>query len=602
MLLARLKTLFPWLCYVDRKSWSGDLTAGLLGAVLALPQGVAFATLAGLPPQYGVYGAVVPCIIAALAGSSRHVITGPTNANSLALVAALAPLALVGSPHYIDLALTVTIMVGLLQLLVGGLRLGAAANFISPSVLLGFMSGAAVLIGLYSLRDFFGIPTAGQVSPYTLLMTLVFEPQRIMWPPLLIGVATLVATVSISRWRPRWPCMLLGLLAGCVIAALLDFWPSITHSIATVSRIPSALPPLRIPNVTWADLSSLSGIAAALTLVALGQSLSIAKAVAQRSGQRIDVNREFIGQGLANGIGGFFSSYVSCGSLNRSMPNFEAGAKTPLAAIFAALFLVVMVTFGSRLIACIPLAAISAMLLLVAWRLIEVKRWRRVLQTSRTETLVATVTFIATLTLPLDRAVLLGTLVSLVAYLYRTSHPAVRVLRPDPRDRARRFTPLEDLPPELRVECPQLKLVRIEGSIFFGATQHVGDYLQRFRSQNSEQKQVLFMTKSMNFIDLAGNDLWEQELRERRKVAGDLYFHRPRTPVVDVFTQTGMLEQLGPQHIFDSKDQALRTIYPQLDARRCQDCQLEIFTECRARQHPERPNAAHDHAALIAKR
>lgn len=583
---------------MNRNSWSPDLGAGLLGAVLALPQGVAFATLAGLPPQYGVYGAVLPCIIAALFGSSRHVVTGPNNANSLALFAALSPLAAAGSPQYIDLALAVTVMVGLLQLLVGAFRLGALANFISPSVLLGFMSGAAVLIGLYSLKDFFGIVLPRDGSPYFLLHYILQHPTAIHWPTLGIGLLSLGATLLLRRLRPRWPYMLVGLLAGCLAAFVIDWLkPGLHAGISTVGAMPSALPPFHLPEVSFTDLANLSSIAVALTLVALGQSLSISKALAQRSGQRIDVNREFIGQGLANGIGGFFSSYVSCGSLNRSLPSYEAGARTPLAAVFSALLLVLLVSFGSALIAQIPLAAIAAMLLLVAWNLVDGARWRHVLRTSRSEALVAAVTFMATLTIPLDRAVLLGTLVSLMVYLYRSAHPAVRVLLPDPNDPGRRFTPLEDLQP-VPEECPQLKLVRIEGSIFFGAAAHVGDHLQQFRDRHPQQKHVLFMTKSMNFIDLAGNDLWEHELKQRRGMGGDLYFHRPRAPVLELFARSGLLGRLGRDHVFASKDQALKAIYPHLDSTICRTCNARAFTECAQRA----AHAPDTDAPLIARR
>lgn len=586
-----LSTLLPWLREVDRTTLKADLGAGLLGAVLALPQGVAFATLAGLPPQYGVYGAVVPCIVAALAGSSRHVVTGPTNANSLALLAALSPLALAGSGPYIDLALAVTLLVGLLQLTVGALRLGAVANFISPSVLLGFMSGAAVLIGLYSLKDLLGLSPPLGTSAFGVLGYVVAHPLAIHWPSLVIGVVTLVATLLLRRLRPRWPTMLLGLLAGCLSAWILErSVAGAAQGIATVGRIPSALPPFHLPNVTLQDLGNLSGIAVALTLVALGQSLSIAKAVAQRSGQRLDVNREFRGQGLANLVGGCFSAYVSCGSLNRSMPNFEAGARTPLAAVFAALLVVALVAFGGALIAAIPLAAIAATLLLVARGLLDLGRWREVLRVSRTEALVAGVTLLATLTIPLDRAVLLGTLVSLVAYLYRTSHPAIRPLVPDPRTPERRFTPLDELGQPAQ-ECPQLKLVRVEGSVFFGAVPHVGDQLDGFRSAQPGQKHALFMTKSMNFIDLAGNDLWRREWRERRAQGGDLYFHRPRTPVLQLFAKTGFLKELGDGHIFSSKDQALRSIYPRLDPGVCRSCTARTFVECAARAAEQAPGA-----------
>ncbi|CAG9172684.1 putative sulfate transporter [Cupriavidus laharis] len=560
-----------------------DVVAGLLGAVLVLPQGVAFATLAGLPPEYGIYTAVVPCIVAALFGSSWHVMSGPTNANSLALFAMLSPVAFAGSPAYIGLALAVTILVGLMQLAVGTLRLGTLANFISPSVLLGFTCGAATLIGLYALKDLFGLAVPTGTSAFGVLRFLFDNVDAINWGAATVGAVTLGATLAFKRLGKQLPFMLLGLMAGYCVALLLNRtgWGG-GHHVNVVGPIPSAIPSFHVPDISWRSVPDLLGIASALTIVALGQSISIAKAVALRSGQHIDANREFIGQGLSNIAGGLFSGYISCGSLNRSVPNFEAGAKTPLASVFSALWLVALVAISAPLLAQIPLAAIAAMLLLVAWGLFDFARLRRIAALSRTEFAIAVGTFAATLVIRLEMAVLLGTILSLVAYLYRTSRPAVRSLVPDADDPGRRFTPLDELQ-RPQPECPQLKLLRMEGAIYFGAVQYVTDRLHWLRTVNASQKHLLAMTKSMNFIDLAGAEMWEAELAERRAAGGDLYFHRPRTQVLQTWEQTGFTAKLGPDHVFSTKRQALHTIIAQLSPDICAQCHARIFEECAQR-------------------
>lgn len=580
-----LGRLLPaWRHRVSRASLRADLVAGLLGAVLVLPQGVAFATLAGLPPQYGIYAAVIPCIVAALFGSSWHVMSGPTNANSLALFAMLSPVAFAGSPEYINLALAVTIMVGLLQLAVGTLRLGTLANFISPSVLLGFTCGAAMLIGLYALKDLFGLAVPTGTSAFGVVRFLLDNADGINWSAFTVAAITLAVTIAVKRVSRRLPFMLIGLLAGYGVALLLNApgWSAGAHHVNVVGPIPSAIPPFHLPNISWQAIPDLLGIAAALTIVALGQSISIAKAVALRSGQHIDANREFIGQGLSNIAGGLFSAYISCGSLNRSMPNYEAGAQTPLASIFSALLLVVLVTASASLLAQIPLASIAAMLLLVAWGLFDFGRLRRIASLSRTEFAIAISTFVATLAIRLEMAVLLGTILSLVAYLYRTSRPAVRSLVPDADDPDRRFTPLDELH-RPQPECPQLKLLRMEGAIYFGAVQYVTDRLHEARNAHPGQIHLLAMTKSMNFIDLAGAEMWESELSERRATGGDLYFHRPRTQVLQTWDQTGFALKLGEGHIFSTKRQELHTIIARLDPAGCAQCQARIFEECASR-------------------
>src|SRR5258706_8879673 len=224
-LLARL--FGPWVRVVDRTTLRADAIAGMLGALLVLPQGFAFATLAGLPPEYGLYTAIVPCAIAALFGSSWHVVSGPTNANSLALFATLAPLAVVGSPAYIQLALAVTVLVGVMQWLIGVLRLGAIANFISPSALRGFTSGAAALIALHSLTDLFGLPAPLEHGTGALLVDLAERIGLTNPSAVLVGAGTLATVLVLRRAAPRWPVMLVALIAGTALGVLFNrfIWP-----------------------------------------------------------------------------------------------------------------------------------------------------------------------------------------------------------------------------------------------------------------------------------------------------------------------------------------------------------------------------------------
>ena len=584
----------PWVHTVTPATLRADATAGLLGAVLVLPQGIAFATLAGLPPEYGLFTAVVPCIIAALFGSSWHVMSGPTNANSLALFAMLSPLALAFTPAYIQLALAVTVMVGVMQWLIGTLRLGSLANFISPSALFGFTSGAALLIAVYALPDALGLaPAAGQGAAAVLkhVAHQVHQAGQAQAMAVVVAVITVAVALAVRHFRPRWPFMLLGLAAATALAWL---WLHVPHlsgvppaaGLRTVGHIATPWPRFELPHISWASVSELLGLAFALTIVALGQAISIAKAVAARSGQRIDANREFRGQGLSNIIGGFFSCYVSCGSMNRSMPNLQAGARTPLAAVFSALLLLALVAVSAPLLAHIPMAALAALLLLVAVSLLDTARWRQLFGLSRTEFGVALATLVATVTLRLEIAILLGTLLSLMSFLYRTSRPAMRTMGFDSDSPERQFVVWADAKQALP-ECPQLKLLRMEGEVYFGATQHVADTLHHLRHMPQPQKHLLVMGKSMNFIDLAGAELWEAELHARRAIGGDLYFHRPRPEVVQMWATTGFTQVLGGEHQFPDKRTAIATIFKKLDPAVCQTCTARIFWECKALPEPD---------------
>ena len=567
-----------WTQSVTRTTLRADALAGLLGAVLVLPQGIAFATLAGLPPQYGLYTAVIPCIIAALFGSSWHVMSGPTNANSLALFAMLSPLALSLTPAYIQMALAVTLMVGVMQFSIGALRLGSLANFISPGALFGFTSGAAVLIAVYALPDFLGLLPAKERSASSVLMHVVAQLGQMDQASLLVGATTVLVALGVRYFRSGWPFMLIGLVTATALAA------GTGMAVRTIGHIATPWPQFVLPQISWASVSDLLGLAFALTIVALGQAISIAKAVAAKSGQRIDANREFRGQGLSNIVGGFFSCYVSCGSMNRSMPNLQAGACTPLAAVFSAVLLLVLVGISSSLLAKIPMAALAALLLLVSVFLFDAPRWRELVRLSRTEFAVALATLVATLTIRLEMAILLGTLLSLMTFLYRTSKPAMRTMGFDREGVDRQFVVLDNHPSALP-ECPQLKLLRMEGEVYFGATQHVADKLHALRHEANPQKHLLVMGKSMNFIDLAGAELWEQELNARRAMGGDLYFHRPRPEVIAMWQTTGFTRLLGPEHQFPDKRVAIATIFPKLDPLICSTCTARIFWECKSLSH-----------------
>ncbi|HEU5293362.1 MAG TPA: SulP family inorganic anion transporter [Burkholderiaceae bacterium] len=575
-----LSTLLgPWVREIDRATLRVDALAGLLGAVLVLPQAIAFAALVGLPPSYGLATAVLPCIVAALFGSSRHVMSGPTNANSLAMVAMVAPLAAVGSPAYIQLVLALTVLVGVLQLAVGALRLGALAHFISPAALRGFTGGAALLIAVHALKDALGVVVPSGLSAPAALSLL---GQRLSQAnPAAIAVAAITIGVALAARRagPRSPHLLLGMIAGMLGAAALARWAHGWQPVEVVGIVPQAWPRWQPPAIDWQQLPDLAGLAIALTIIALGQSYAIAKVLSQRSGQYIDANREFVGQGLSNIAGGFFSCFLSCGSLNRSLPNLQAGARTPLASVFSALWLLVLVVLSAALIATIPMAAVAGLLLLVAWSLLDIAQWRRLLQLSRLEFGIALATLAATLAIRLELAILLGTLLSLAAYLWRTARPAMRTMGFDTRDAGRPFVIADDNPKALP-ECPQLKLLRMEGSVYFGATQHVGERLHALRSTPAPQRHLLVMTKSMNFIDLAGDELWRDEMRLRRAFGGDLYFHRPRPPVIELWQRSGFLDELGRDHVFPDKRIAIASIVPRLDLDICMRCTVKLFDEC----------------------
>jgi SulP family sulfate permease len=413
----RLERFLPFLAWLpllrDRSTLRADLMAGLTGAVVVLPQGVAFATLAGMPPQYGLYSAMVPCVIAALFGSSRLMVTGPANAISLTVLGLIAPLATPGSAVYVQLVITMTFMVGLWQLAVGLAGLGRAVDRVPHSVIVGFTAGAAVLIVNSQVRNLFGFDWPRGMSVWHTLKRTVQDVSLIDWPTAVVAFGTVAACLLARPWNNRVPYMLVGVLAGGAIAALLAAI-SPDYAVKVVEQLPGAIPPLSAPTLDFDTLEMLLVPSLVMTLLALAEAVSIARAIAVRSGDRLEGNREVVGQGMANLVGSFFSSYPASGSFNRSGVNVAAGARTPLSAVAAAGFLLVLLAFVAPLSHYLPMAAVAGILLMVAVGLIDVREIRHIARHDRRDAIVMAATFLLVVTIPLEWAILGGLAVHLV--------------------------------------------------------------------------------------------------------------------------------------------------------------------------------------------
>ena len=578
---AVLRRIFPFLSWwplVDRASMRVDLLAGLIGAAVVLPQGVAFATLAGMPPEYGLYCAMVPTIVAALWGSSLHAVSGPTNAVSLVVFATVSSLAEPGSAHYIHLVLTLSFMSGIIMLTLGLLRLGTLVNFISHTVVVGFTAGAAMLIFGAQLRNFFGVDIPRGHSFLRTLEAFALQIPNIQPYVLLVAMATLVTGILARRFLKQVPYMIVAMLAGAVLAFVLNqAMGADATGIRTLGALPGALPPLSHPSWDLENLRKLLAIAVAVTVLGLTEAISIGRAIALKSGQRIDGNQEFIGQGLSNIVASFFSGYPATCSFNRSGLNYEAGARTPLSAVFSALFLIVILIFVAPLMAYLPIASMAAILFLVAWGLIDFHSIRMVARSSYSETAVLALTFAATLLLELEFAILVGVTLSLVVYLNRTSRPTMRSLVPDSRQTERKMV----LATEAQLpECPQLKILLIEGSIYFGAVNHVDTHFDILRETSPSQKHLLLMSNSINFIDVAGTELLAHEAARRWNMGGQLYFYGLRQSVYDMLERSGHLDEIGRENIFTDKSEAIGTVFTRLDRLVCKTCRARIFNEC----------------------
>lgn len=579
--LYHLLPFMQWKHRVDKQSTRADLIAGITGAMIVLPQGVAFATIAGMPPEYGLYAAMVPAIIAALFGSSWHLVSGPTTAISIAVFAAMSPFAEPGSPQFISMVLTLTFLVGVFQLILGMARMGVLVNFISHTVVIGFTAGAALLIAASQVKNFFGIDIA-RGAPFHVVIEQTFAQIGNINPYVTaVGVLTLLVGIVAKKFMPKLPYMIVAMVVGSFLAFLITnrFGLEVTH-IKTVGALPASLPPLSMPDFSYETLNKVMFPSLIVTMLALTEAVSISRAIAVKSEQRIDGNQEFIGQGLSNLVGSFFSSYASCGSFNRSGVNYSAGAQTPLATVYASFALLIILLLVAPLASYLPTAAMAGILFLVAWGLIDFHHIFSIVRTSRAETVTLFVTLVGTL-IDLEKGIFFGILLSLMLYLYRVSRPSIIPSVPAKEQGAYHFVDALGHP-----ECPQFRIVRVNGSIFFGAVDYVRSGLVEIDEINPQQKTVMILASGISFVDVAGAEMLEQEARRRRNMGGGLYFYRCKDEIYKFLRKADKLDNIGEDNFFPAMSDWIKEIYPKLDSEICRTCKARIFTEC----HVKLPN------------
>jgi len=571
--LFRLFPFLQWLPLVNRLSIQQDFMAGLTGAVVVLPQGIAFATIAGMPPQYGLYTAMITPIIAALFGSSRHLVSGPTTAISIVVFSSISQYATPGTPEFVQLALTMTFLAGVYQFSFGVARLGALVNFVSHTVVIAFTAAAAILIATSQVKHVLGLELErGQSFAHTWYEVFVHFAQSNPYV-FIIAMVTLIVALLSRLYSRRLPHLLLGLVVGSTIAF---FMGADAHQIKLIGKIPAQLPPLSSPEFSLQTIRMLAPQAFAVALLGLIEAVSIARSVATRSHQNIEGNQEFIGQGLSNMVGSFFSSYAGSGSFTRSGINYDSGAKTPLSAIFAALILMVIVLLISPLTAYLPVAAMGGVILLVAYNLIDFPHIKDIFKTNRSETAIFLVTFFSTLFLELEFAIYIGVLLSLVIFLAKTSKPQITMLAPDDSEKRR---PLINVQTHPLPQCPQLNMLRIDRAIYFGSVSYLQNKLQQIQSTTGI-KHILLVASRVNYVDMAGGEMLVREAKRLQSLGGGLYICGLKAELWQFFAESGFLKNIGARYFYDGKPQAISAIQRQLDQNACAQCDKRIFREC----------------------
>jgi SulP family sulfate permease len=576
--MPKLVEIFPFIIWFRVTTWEtikADFIAGLTGAVLVFPQGIAFATIAGMPPEYGLYTAMVVPIVAALFGSSFHLVSGPTTAISIVVFATISQHAVPGTEEYIAMALTLTFLAGIYQLAFGLAKFGVLVNFVSHNVVIGFTTGAAFLIASSQITHILGISTTKGVAFVEVWKELYFGIGEFNGFLLFIGISTIISAILIKRYQPKLPNLFIGLLVGSVVGWTLE---SFTSSISTVGNITAFIPPLSLPDFSIHSLTEIAPGAFAVALLGLIEASSISRSVATKSNQKINSNQEFIGQGVSNIVGSFLSSYASSGSFTRTGVNYESGAKTPLSAILAALILIIIVLLVAPFMAYLPIASMAGIILLVAYNLIDSEHIKKTFKYSKSESIIFFVTFASTLLIDLEFAIYLGVLLSLLLFIAKTSAPEVQTLAfsNESSDGSRKMHSIKTSP---LIQCPQLKIIKINMSIYFGSINHIQKQISTI-IDNQTIHHILIVCDGVNFVDLTGVDALVIEQNRLKKLGGSLYFVNFNSTVNDFMEKVNFFDDIGKDNFFNSKGEAINSIYARLDKGKCRTCRSLIFKEC----------------------
>jgi len=564
-----------WLQSVNASTLRADAFAGFTNAAIVLPQGVAFATIAGLPPEYGLYTAMITAVIAAIFGSSMIMISGPTTAISAVLFATLNGMAVPETARYIELALMMTILVGLFQMAAGFGRLGGLVSFVSHSVMTAFTAAAASLIAVSQLAGAFGVHVERGGNVMERLWRLFEDITNTNSLAVMIAALTLATAVLLQKFSPKLPGFLIALLAGSFFAWFMD---AANNGVLMVG----ALPPLALeftpPTGVLRDIGTLAPGAAAIALVGLLEAISIGRAFAVRRKEQFDANQEMLGQGLSNVVGGFFQCYAGSGSFTRSGLNAAVGANSPLAGIFASLFLGLILIFISPLVAYIPTPAMAGLILFVAWKLIDVKEITHIVTSKSPETVILVLTLSAGLLIELDFAIYVGVIASLCVFIYDSAHPELPITAPvtmPSGDRKFRDVIAHDIE-----QCPQLVTFRLDGPLYFGSVEHVEHKIKKMRRDNPKQIHMILYLKGVGKIDLAGADLLIDTIREVKEKGGSFRIVALFPPLISSLRKLHVIDELGEDHLFSSKGEAVSNAAKDMNRKICKICLKDVFREC----------------------
>ena len=575
------KRFFPFREWIhelkDPQILKADLIAGISVALVLIPQSMAYAQLAGLPAYYGLYASFLPVMIASLMGSSRQVHTGPVAVVSLLTASALAPFATGDPAQYAAYAIMLALMVGIFQLSLGLLQLGFFVDFLSHPVVVGFTNGAAIIIATSQLGKLFGVTADRAEHHYETVWRIIEQAlHHTHMPTVAFSVAALAIMILLKKFAPRIP----GVLAAVAITTIASWLLKYEEMGGkVVGSIPDGLPGFSFPDINLQIAGQLIASTIAIGLIGFTEAISVAKAIAAQTRQRLDANQGLVGQGLANITSSLFQGYAVSGSFSRSAINLSAGAKTGFAAIASGFIVMLTLLFLTPLLYHLPQPTLAAVIILAVFNLIKFKPIKYAWRVQKHDAIVAVITFALTLLWAphLEKSILVGVILSMGLYLYRTMRPRIAVLS------MQSDGSLADAESNILQTCPKISILRFDGPLFFANTGYFEEKVLERIASKPELKFIIIDAEGINEIDATGEEMLHTLAVRLHGLGIEFLFCRTKKQVMDVFLRTGFASEAWLDHFYHTEQQAIDFAWNRIEDCDQESCPLSTQDHCPAR-------------------
>jgi SulP family sulfate permease len=553
MNIKKIIPILEWLPNYNTSLFKGDLFAGITVGIVLIPQGIAYALIAGLPPIYGLYCALVPQVMYAIFGSSRQVAIGPVAMDSLIVATGVSTLALVGSENYISIAIVLALMVGTIQLIMGIFNLGFIVNFLSKPVITGFTSAVALIIGFNQFRNLLGLDFVQSDQIQIILQGIWLELGNFNYHTATIGLISMIIIIISRRINKKIPNALMVVILGVL---LMKYFGNIFINVSIVKDIPSGLPKFGIPEFDFDLIRNLLPIALTLGMVGYLETISIGKSLEAQQGEyRIRPNQELIALGISNMVGSLFKAYPSASSFSRSAINYESGAKTGMAALISVVMVLITLLFLMPLFYYLPKTVLSAIIIVAVFGLVNFKEAGFLWKANQLDFCLMLSTFIATLFLGIEFGIITGVGLSLIVLIFRTSIPYVVELGKVPNSN---FYKNKERFEEVVLDEDVL-VFRFDAQLFYANASYFRDRLEQMMdNKGSALKLIVLDAESINRVDSTGVEMLKERILFCQKKGIIFYLAGVKGPVRDDLFKSGILEIISLDHFFMRANQAVR--------------------------------------------